>query len=270
MYVVMIPLGVLVDTKVERAIEGFGAMIHSYSLGVKLDDAFLQELQTTFKRYSLGGYESEDAFANDLLAALKAKIPAHRRETIRELERDWPYMWRGLWNSQCNVPADITDMMPNIRHATMARNVKWIVISETNPTHYAFIRAEINRLARVDSDYPMPIALFNDKDAFLLSFEHRKPTEVMMADYLEANKDKFEKCIRIQGNVDFIANPVFHQLAVEKEQRIVAATSKYNVEVVQLSTARLDSQQLEQIIKNNIPTPEELHQQKTKSANRFT
>lgn len=234
MYTIMIPLGLIVDTDVERSIKAFGQLFTALKLGIDLG-ALLPELQPKFEKFYLGGYANEQEFADDLLATIKAKIPADNTELNPAWEEVWQAEWREYWNEQCRITPNTIAVLELIAQNP---DLSFVIFSETNPTHYAFINAELIRQG-------VDVTKLN----ICTSFAARQPIEKLMALFLAGNEDAAKhQCTRITGNVNNITNPMFKHLARAKEQRILEALAPYDLITVTIPETQLITVKLQMII----------------------
>lgn len=230
MNLLLIPLGLIVRTDVNQSLQAFAGFFNALELGIPtpFSQDVLTSLNPLFNDFNLGKLETE-AFSEVLLAEIIKLVPAAKSDKIPKLKKEWPVVWKDLWNRQCSVEGTSIAVM---LHIITRQEPNVIIYSETNPVNFKYI---CDMLAIHD------VGFESLTDRLLLSFEQNKNAGQMLADYLKLNP---LKAFRLVGNLGEITSPVFYHLAKAKENAIARALAAF--EVTKLDTpAHLNTTHLE-------------------------
>ncbi len=233
MNLLLIPLGLIVKTDVNKSLQAFAGFFNALELGIEdtLPKEVLYSLNPLFNEFNLGNIDT-DIFSASLLATIIKLVPEHKKDKIAKLEKEWPVVWKDLWNRQCSVEGKSIAVMLKI--AAAAHGVGVVIFSETNPVNFEYIS---NQFAMHDVGFEE----LRSRDRLLISFEQRKTAAQMLDDYMKAHPFK---AFRLAGNLADITNPLFYQLAVHKESAIVRALNYHTVTTIN-TAAHLSQEQIE-------------------------
>jgi hypothetical protein len=235
MQLLLIPFGIIINTDVSRSVLAFKALIEELDLGIEVNTELKISLNGLFQKYN-SGVLTESEFAQALLTAIAAKIPAEKVQNLDpKWQEFWQEKWKSCWNAMCIIDATV---IQTCRLLTTNTAVKCCVYSETNPTHLEYINAclaaeEIELSVRTTFD-------FQNSLVKLL-----QALVVENADSIARNN-----CSIMVGNPELVKDEYFRNLAIAKVQSVLDVIVPHNIQVIKLESGKSTLEQLPQIFAN--------------------
>lgn len=229
-YTIFIPLGLIVDTQIDRSLAEFVRLFHALKLGIKLDKPFTDGLTDKFLKFNFGGYATCEEFAQDLMGYIEAKIPPDNKEVYPKWKEVFMAEFLENWNKQCLANDESVAV---VQFILANPDIEFVIFSETNIANYEDIVKQFTAKG-------VDITKLNIR----LSYVEKKPVEVLMAEFSANNENVLDKkCTRLKGSLDNVPLQ-FRDNSREKERRIQTAlepydTTSYIVTEAQLTVARL-------------------------------